>query len=163
MAGLVCLALCGAVVTLLTPLPLKITIDAIVGAEPLPAWLSALLPSGAHGQDGSVLVAVAALVILVAIGKHSLELLYAVLHSDAAERLLLTFRAKLFAHAQRLSLAYHDAAGPYDTVYRIQYDAPAIHWITLDAAIPLIGSLFKTTAWLTVRRDTLTLTNPPGT
>jgi len=26
----------------------------------------------------------------------------------------------------------------------------------------LIGSLFKTTAWLTVRRDTLTLTNPPG-
>ena len=27
----------------------------------------------------------------------------------------------------------------------------------------LIGSLFKTTAWLTVRRDTLTLTNPPGT
>ena len=146
MAGLVCLTLCGGVVTLLTPLPLKITIDAIVGAEPLPAWLSALLPSVAHRQDTSVLVAVAALVVLIAIGKHSLELLYAVLHSAAAERLLLTFRAKLFAHAQRLSLAYHDAKGPYDTVYRIQYDAPAIHWITLDAAIPLIGSLFTLAA-----------------
>ena len=142
MAGLVCLTVSGAVVTLLTPLPLKVTIDSIVGDRPLPAWLSAVLPLSAHSQDASVLVAVAVLVVLVALGKHSLELLYAVLNSYAAERLLLTFRAKLFAHSQRLSLTYHDAAGPYDTIYRIQYDAPAIHWITLDAAIPLIGSLF---------------------
>ena len=34
--------------------------------------------------------------------------------------------------------------------------------LTLGAGA-LIGSLFKPTLWVTVRRDTLTLTNPPGT
>jgi hypothetical protein len=33
--------------------------------------------------------------------------------------------------------------------------------LTLGAGA-LIGSLFKTTGWFTVRRDTLTLTNPRG-
>ena len=142
MAGLVGLGLAGAVVTLLTPLPLKIVVDSIVGTGPLPAWLSAVLPPGAMRYDTSVLVTVAILVVVLAGGKQLLELASTVLNSYAAERLLMSFRARLFAHSQRLSLAHHDAVGPHDTIYRIQHDAPAIHWITLDAAIPLVGSLF---------------------
>jgi ATP-binding cassette subfamily B protein len=141
MAGLTGLSLVAAVMTLLTPLPLKITIDSIVGGRPLPSSLAALMPSDANLRDTSVVVVVAALLVLLAVGKQLVDLAYGVLNSYAAERLLVSFRARLFAHAQRLSLADHDAAGPHDTIYRIQYDAPAIHWITLDAAIPLIGSL----------------------
>jgi ATP-binding cassette subfamily B protein len=39
---------------------------------------------------------------------------------------------------QRLSLSYHDAKGSSDSAYRIQYDAPAIQWIAIDALIPLL-------------------------
>ena len=99
-----------------------------------------------RANDTSAILAVAALLVLLALAKQSLEMAYTVLNSYAGEQLLLSFRAKLFRHSQRLSLAYHDSAGPYDSVYRIQYDAPAIHWITLDAFIPLLSSLFTLVA-----------------
>src|SRR5262249_61504526 len=57
------------------------------------------------------------------------------------QQLVLAFRAKLFRHLQRLSLSYHDAAGTAAVTYHMQYDAPAIQWITIDALIPLLSSL----------------------
>ena len=50
---------------------------------------------------------------------------------------MLDFRAALFQHVQRLSLAQHDASGTSDTTYRVQYDAPAIQGLTLWGIIPL--------------------------
>jgi len=39
---------------------------------------------------------------------------------------------------QRLSLQYHDSRGTADSLYRIQYDAPAIQNILVDGAIPFV-------------------------
>jgi ATP-binding cassette subfamily B protein len=47
----------------------------------------------------------------------------------------------LFRHAQRLSLAYHDSKGTTDSIYRIQYDAPAIQWILVEGSIPFASSI----------------------
>src|SRR5207342_853743 len=60
------------------------------------------------------------------------------LRTFAGEKLVLSFRADLFRHVQRLSLSYHDTQGASDSTYRIQYDAPAIQWITIDSFIPLV-------------------------
>ena len=57
------------------------------------------------------------------------------------ERLTLNFRARLFRHVQRLAFAFHDARGTADTIYRIQYDAPALQWLTLNGVIPLFTSV----------------------
>ena len=51
---------------------------------------------------------------------------------------MLSFRAKLFRQLQRLSMSYHDSMGVNDSVYRIQYDAPAIQWIAIDGVIPFL-------------------------
>jgi ATP-binding cassette subfamily B protein len=70
------------------------------------------------------------------------------------ERLVLDFRAALFRHAQRLSLAYHDRKGTTDSVFRIQYDAECLQHVLIDGLIPLAAAVLTAiavvivTAWI---------------
>ena len=52
-------------------------------------------------------------------------------------------RARLFRHAQRLSLAYHDRRGTTDSLYRIQYDTQSIRSIAVDGLIPIAAAAMK--------------------
>ncbi|NIQ80376.1 MAG: ABC transporter ATP-binding protein, partial [Anaerolineae bacterium] len=58
------------------------------------------------------------------------------------ERLVLSFRARLFHYVQRLSLSYHDTKGASDSAYRIYYDAPCIQWIAVQGVMPFITAAF---------------------
>jgi ATP-binding cassette, subfamily B, bacterial len=149
-AGLFALSLLNAPLTLLSPLPLKIAVDSALGSHQLPGWLAAFLPAGTRGSDLSVVISVAALIVLLALAKHVVDLLFVILRSYAAEQLVLAFRAKLFGHLQRLSLSYHDTSGTANSIYRIQYDAPAIQWIMIDGFIPLVSSLLTLVAMIVV-------------
>jgi len=126
---------------LLTPVPLKIAVDSVIGSHPVPGVLDALLPSAATRSDGAVLVVAALLFVLVALLQQLQVLTHMVLTTHTGQRLVLRFRSRLFAHAQRVSLAYHDSKGSMDTTYRVQYDAPCIRYITVDALIPLATSV----------------------
>ena len=149
-AGLFALSLLGAPLTLLNPLPLKIVVDSVLGPRELPVWLTSLLPAGSPRAGLAAIAAVAGLVVAIALLKHALDLAFAVLHSYTGQRLVLAFRAKLFRHSQRLSLSYHDKAGVMDCTYRIQYDAPAIQWIAIDAFIPLLSSALTLAAMIVI-------------
>jgi ATP-binding cassette, subfamily B, bacterial len=149
-AVLFALGLLSTPVTLLGPLPLKLTVDSVLGPHELPRWLLRLVPAGTGRSDVMVIAAVAALAILVALAKQLLEFGSTILLSHTGEQMVLTFRAKLFRHLQGLSLSYHDAAGPATATYRMQYDAPAIHWIMVDALMPLLSSLLTLIAMVVV-------------
>jgi ATP-binding cassette subfamily B protein len=149
-AVLFALGLLSTPVTLLGPLPLKLAVDSVLGPHELPAWLAWLLPAGTERTDVMVIAAVAALAILLALAKQLLELGSTILLGYTGEQLVLAFRAKLFRHLQRLSLSYHDAAGTATATYRMLYDAPAIHWIMIDALIPLLSSLLTLIAMVVV-------------
>src|SRR3569623_3504328 len=73
-----------------------------------------------------------------------------ILQTYTGERLVLEFRSEAFAHAQRLSLGYHDERGPADTVYRIQEDAPSIQYIAIQGWIPLISAVNMLVAMVVV-------------
>jgi ATP-binding cassette subfamily B protein len=138
--GLFVLSLLSAVFALLTPLPLKIAVDDVVGARPVRGAVGALLPAGiAHSRTGVLLFAVG-LFVLVAILRQLQQFGVVLLSTIAGQRLLLGFRSRLFRHAQRLSFAYHDARGTADSAYRIQYDAPAVPNVVVNGAIPLFTS-----------------------
>jgi len=137
-AGLFCLSLLSAPLTLLNPLPLKLVVDCILGSHALPAVLAALLPAGTSPTTLAALALVAGLFVFIALVKHLSDLAFSLLRTCTGEKLVLGFRAKLFRHTQGLSLSYHDAQGTADSTYRIQYDAPAIQWIAIDAVIPLV-------------------------
>lgn len=137
-AGLFAISLLAMPLTLLNPVPLKLTIDCVLGHQPWPKAIAGFIPHHVSPNGPSALVIVAVLCVLIASGRLLLELVFALLRTYSGEKLVLSFRARLFRHVQRLSLSYHDTRGTSDSSYRIQYDAPAIQWITIDAIIPLV-------------------------
>ncbi|MBM3225506.1 MAG: ABC transporter ATP-binding protein, partial [Candidatus Tectomicrobia bacterium] len=125
---------------LLGPVPLKIAVDTIIGAQPLPALLSPLLPDPAAHSNMLLLGMATGLLVLVVLLNQLQGLGSHVLRTFTGERLTLEFRALLF----------HDARGTADTIYRIQYDAPAVQWLTLHGILPIISSLLTLGAMLYV-------------
>src|SRR5207249_9758482 len=86
---------------------------------------------------------------------HLQGLASSALRTYTGENLVLAFRAQLFRHIQRLSLSYHDLRGTGDSVYRVQYDAPAIQWNLTAGIIPSITAGFMLTGmvYVTARID----------
>jgi ATP-binding cassette subfamily B protein len=123
---------------LLTPLPVKIAVDSVLGSVPMPGVLDSLVPDNA--SDSATLVVVVGLVLVVALLVQLQEATALLLRTYTGERMLLDFRADLFRHLQRLSFSYADKRGTADLLYRIQYDAPAIQLVAIDAVIPFVSA-----------------------
>jgi ATP-binding cassette subfamily B protein len=140
-AGLLVLSLLATPFALLTPLPLKIAVDSVIGSEPLPSFLDSLLPTALTQSETALLVFVVGLVVVIGLLQKLLEFATSLLSTYAGEKMVLGFRTLLFRHAQRLSLMYHDSKGTTDSAYRIQYTAPALQWITTQSIPPLLTSV----------------------
>jgi ATP-binding cassette subfamily B protein len=123
---------------LLSPLPLKIAVDSVLGSHPLPGFVAALLPAGLESGTG-LLFAVAAMQVLIVLLIELQALLSYVLQTRTGEQLTLDFRGRLFRHVQRLSFAFHDSRGSHDSIYRIQYDAESMQNI-IDSTIPFASA-----------------------
>jgi ATP-binding cassette subfamily B protein len=93
---------------------------------------------------------IAGLVVLIALLSQLRDFANLLLSTYAGERLLRGFRTKLFRHAQRLSLSYHDTRGTADSTYRIQYDATSIQNIAVEGVVPFITSSLTLLAMLAV-------------
>jgi ATP-binding cassette subfamily B protein len=137
-------------VTLLTPLPLKIAIDSVLGDRPLPAFLQPLVPDPAESSTTGLLFVTAGLVVVIAMLVQLQQVAADVLTTSAGEGLLMRFRARLFGHAQRLSLAYHDRKGTADTTYRVQADATALQYFWVYGVAPLLWASFMLAGMLYV-------------
>jgi ATP-binding cassette, subfamily B, bacterial len=124
--------------SLLTPLPLTLAVDSVLGTKPLPVWLQAWLPPTVSSSPGSLLVFVCAAYIGVALLIHVQSMVLWLLSSYTGERLIYAFRQRLFEHLQRICASYHEAHGPTDSVYRIQHDAASVKQIPIDAFLPFV-------------------------
>src|SRR5262245_46932728 len=140
LGALLLLSLLATPIALLMPLPLKIAVDNLSGAQAVPGFLRALLPESATGSQTAVLTLAIGLLLAVALLDQLQRLASAVLGAHAGERLLLDFRARIFRHVQRLSFSYHDTRGTADTVFRINWDAAAIQWIAIHGFPPLVSA-----------------------
>lgn len=134
------LSLLSSPLALLAPIPLKVAVDNILGNRPYPAFVTAILPQRMLYSDTTMIGLVAGLFVGIAMLSQLQGLLSTWLRAYTAEYMVLDFRARLFRQTQRLSLAYHDSHGTTDSLYRIQYDAPAIQYIAIDGIIPFISA-----------------------
>jgi ATP-binding cassette subfamily B protein len=153
--GIFLLQLLATPLALLTPLPIKIAVDNVAGSRPVPDWLHALVPSG-MAESPSVLLGMAAILMLMtSLVGSLLDMWSAMLEMYTGEKLAQDFRSRLFRHAQRLSLTYHDTRGTSDSTYRIQYDAQSIQRVIIDGLIPLFGAAMTLIGmiYVTVRID----------
>ncbi len=137
--GLAALSLLAPPLALLGPLPLKIVVDNVLGGRPLPHLLDVWLPGSGHSPTALLLLAVG-MVIVVGMLSQLRDFAGNLLTTYTGEKLLRSFRARLFRHAQRLSLAYHDIRGTADSTYRIQYDATSVQNIAVEGVTPFVTS-----------------------
>ena len=153
--GIVVLSLLAVPLALLVPLPLKIAVDSGIGSEPVPGFVSALVPTAATASSEAVLGLAGLMLLLVALLTQLQSVSTAVLQTYTGERLLLRFRGKLLQHLQLLSLGYHDRVGTADSVYRIQYDAMALQYVAVDGLVSLASSVMTVAAmiYVTARID----------
>jgi ATP-binding cassette subfamily B protein len=141
LGGIFLLGLIAAPLALLLPVPLKIAVDSVIGDRPLPAVVAFFLPDSIAHSPGTFLVLAVVLQILVVLFIHLNTAATYVFQTHTGERMTLYFRERLFSHLQRLSFMFHDKRGTADSIYRIQYDAPSIQYITIFGVIPILASL----------------------
>ncbi len=139
-AGIFFLGMLSTPLVLLNPLPLKIAVDSVVGSEPVPGLLDAVMPDAATSSTMRLLAVVAGLQLLIVLLSQLNDLASYVVRARAGEGMVLDFRARLFRHVQRLSLLFHDTKGTADSLYRIQRDAPSIREVTLDSLVSVLSS-----------------------
>ncbi|CAN5312863.1 ABC transporter ATP-binding protein [soil metagenome] len=117
---------------LVEPWPLKVIIDTV--AAPVGSAVAAPDP-------GRILV-LAAIGIVAATGlRAGASYLSTVAFALAGNRVLTDVRAELYAHLQRLSLAFHMSARSGDLVQRVTGDVGRLQEVTVTAALPLVGNL----------------------
>jgi ATP-binding cassette subfamily B protein len=155
LAGIFLLSLVSIPLALLAPLPLKIAVDSVIGSQPLPSLLQALLPPFIVSSDTVLLFFTFALCLAIAGLIHVQGLGIWMLSSYTGERLILHFRRRLFEHMQRLSISYHETKGAADSMYRLHHDASCIKQIPIDGVIPFTRAvcMLVGTAYITMVID----------
>jgi ATP-binding cassette subfamily B protein len=139
-AAVAMLNLLAAPLTLLAPVPLKIAVDNVIGGRPLSAPLAALLPSGLAGNTYALLAVACLLLVLVVLLTGLQDAGTDVVSTLVGWRVTLGFRSRLFHHLQELSIAFHDARGVADSIYRVQYDALSLQNLVITAGLPLLSA-----------------------
>ena len=134
------LSLVATPLALLTPVPIKIIVDNVLGAGPLPNFVTQFLPEGVTNSPTSLLNFAILLLLATTLLTQIQGLGTTLLKTYTGEKLVLDFRGKLFRHIQRLSLANSDIRGTADSSYRVQYDAASIQHIAIDGTIPILTS-----------------------
>jgi ATP-binding cassette subfamily B protein len=133
------LNLAASPLALLTPLPIKIVVDNVLGRQPSLPLLNTMV-GGAPRDRFELLVVAMVLLVVVVILTELQDVASEALGTLVGERVTLGFRARLFNHVQRLSVSFHDFRGTADSIYRIQYDAPSLQYLTIGAGIPLVAA-----------------------
>ncbi len=138
--GLLALRLVRTPLTLLNPIPLKIAVDSVLGTHPLPPIINNLTPEWFKQSDFRLLLFAASLHLFVVLFMQLKSLTDHVVATRVGEGLKIGFRDALLQHVQRLSISFHDARGTADSIYRIQYDAPAIQSFIISGVMGVFVS-----------------------
>jgi ATP-binding cassette subfamily B protein len=149
-AAVFLVSLLAAPLALLAPVPLKIAVDSVIGSQPLPGFLDAIVPGSAADSDLSLLLVIAGLLVVIEALTQLQFIADQMLRTYIGERLQLDLRARLFRRLQQLSLSYHDSRGTADGGYRVQYDAVAIRTVAVDGLIPFLTAGFTVLSMLYV-------------
>src|SRR5215471_8446324 len=138
---------------LLKPWPLQIVIDYVLGGKPPPA--DGLIGGGALGQllslPAATLLLIACLgVVAVHFGAGALTLLHNYTAIRIGQNMVNDLRGALYAHLQRLSLAFHSRQRVGDLLYRITADSFAVQTMIMNGALPILSALVLLAGMLVV-------------
>ncbi len=135
-------SLTGIPLALITPLPIKIIVDNVLGTRPLPSYLRLIVGSSSQGSTQFIVLVAIGILLVGTILANGQQLVNVWATNKVGIRITLEMRARLFRQMQRLSILYHDTKGVTDSTYRVQYDAPWLRLLAVDTLPPLVTSVF---------------------
>jgi len=133
------LVLVVAVTGVLAPWPLKIVVDNVLKHKALTGW-SARVLGGGSSSDHLLVLALAAMFGIVVLGAAA-DYLSTVLLDGVGERITADLRGQVFAHLQRLSLAFHDTARAGDLTTRIIADVDYVQEMLVASLSVLVPNV----------------------
>jgi len=137
LAGLsLSLVVFGSVAALLSPWPLAVVVDTVLGNKPLPALLG---PLDGLGRYQLLALAVGGGLLITGL-EHGLGVVDNYVNTKLDQGMVLDLRSDMFGHAQRLSPAFHDHTRTGRLMFEINNQAAAIGAITV-AIPPLLQSI----------------------
>jgi ATP-binding cassette subfamily B protein/subfamily B ATP-binding cassette protein MsbA len=135
----------GIALEVLRPWPLKVLVDHVIDAHPLPPLLAAALsPWPGATERGVLLLVVAVATILIFLAATLASTVATVLAVRVGQRMVYDLAADLFLHVQRLSLLFHHRQPVGDTLNRVTRDPYCLQGLVIGVLLPLLqagGSL----------------------
>jgi ATP-binding cassette, subfamily B, bacterial len=134
----------GAGLSLLSPWPLAILIDTVLGHKPLPALLH---PIGGLGRYTLLALAVGGGLVLTAL-ENGLAVLAEYVNTKLDQTMVLELRSDMFKHVHRLTQSFMDVKRTGQLMFEINNQASAAGAITvsipplIQAVVTLVGMFF---------------------
>ena len=119
---------------LLKPWPLQVVIDNVLGGKPFP--IAAL----ASSPTSSLLLFACLAMVVVHLGAGALTLLHNYTTIRVGQSMVNDVRSAIYAHLQRLSLAFHGRQRVGDLLYRITADSFAFQSMIMNGALPILSA-----------------------
>jgi ATP-binding cassette subfamily B protein/subfamily B ATP-binding cassette protein MsbA len=141
----VCLIFVGSLTGLLTPWPLLLLVDYVLGQRPLPGILGPMT-EGLSQMTLLGLTVGASFVLTVIV--HAVGVVNQYVNTKLDQRMALDFRTDLFEHAQRLSLAFHDHRRTGHLIFTINSQGEAVSRLVMvipplaQSVITLVGMVW---------------------
>ena len=138
----------GAAVELLKPWPLKIILDHVILAKPMPRSLSFLQGIAPNGP--SLLVAASAAIVLVSVVGGLFSYFQVFITKGIGYRMVYALRREVFAHLQRLSLSFHNRARTGDLLTTFGKDTETLKNVFAEAVLRFADQALSMIGMLTI-------------
>jgi ATP-binding cassette subfamily B protein len=119
---------------LLKPWPLQMVIDNVLGGKPFPFAALALSPQ-------ALLLLACFGIVVIHFGAGALTLLHNYTTIRIGQQMVNDLRGALYAHLQRLSLAFHSRQRVGDLLYRITADSFAVQTMMMNGVLPILSAV----------------------
>jgi ATP-binding cassette, subfamily B, bacterial len=134
------------------PWPLQIVIDYVLGGKAPPAGgsLGGAVAAVLALPQGALLVLACLAIVAVQLGAGGLTLLHNYTTIRVGQSMVNDLRGDLYAHLQRLSLAYHGRQRVGDLMYRVTADSFAVQTMIMNGVLPILSALILLAGMLCV-------------
>src|SRR5690606_11454637 len=105
-------------------------VDSVLQDHPVPPFLAPVSEALSHDRMG-LLILVAAASLGIALLQNGLNVLNEYINTKLAQQMTLDFRGRMFQHAQRLSMSFHDQRRAGGLIYAVNYQAGAIPGVVM--------------------------------
>lgn len=141
MLPLILIAILVSAISIISPWPMKILIDNVLGPKALPPNAAILVEHLFGSSKMALLVAVLVLFVLTRIGSGLLSTANKYCDTVFGQKLLAVLRSELFEHLQYLSLSAHEDRRIGDSIYRLIRDTNSPYNLFKQVVLPLINTL----------------------